>query len=115
MGKWRKRREQQLKKEEVNVPTCCATLLGDIWRSFGVPVFYSEADNDDTMAAYAEEYGAHILSQDKDFYRYVEARFTVWADYEITKEGELWLVPSLYYSHPKPRNLLWPLPEVHEF
>lgn len=115
MNKWVKRREQQVRKCEMNVPTCASTLLGDIFRSFGVPVYYSEVDNDDTMAAYANAYGATILSQDKDYFRYYEGNFTIWCDYEITKNGYLKLTQSQYFHHPKPRKLLNPLPQVHKY
>ena len=46
----------------MNVPTCLGTLLGDMFRGNKVPVYYSDVDNDDTMAAYANYYGADILS-----------------------------------------------------
>jgi predicted nuclease of predicted toxin-antitoxin system len=45
-------------------------MLGDAFRAAGADVRYSlEADNDDTMAAYAQLDSAHVLSKDKDFFR----------------------------------------------
>ncbi len=45
-------------------------MLGDLFRKEGVPIHYSTIDNDDTLAAYAAHDNAHILSQDRDFFRY---------------------------------------------
>ena len=70
MDKWRSRRAEQVKKCKMDVPPALAVIYGDMFKELGVPVFYSEVDNDDTIAAYAEYNYAYILSGDKDYFRY---------------------------------------------
>jgi hypothetical protein len=65
------------------MPPCLSIIYGDMWRALKVPVHYSDIDNDDTIAAYAEANKVPIMSGDKDFYRYRGARFPIYADYEI--------------------------------
>jgi|LauGreDrversion4_2_1035121.scaffolds.fasta_scaffold288614_1 hypothetical protein len=83
-----------------------------MFRAVGIKVYYSEVDNDDTIAAYAEKNHAHVLSGDKDYFRYYEARFPIYSDYEI-KNGFIELITSEPMRHPKPRKLLDPLPPTH--
>ena len=59
-------------------------LYGDMWKAMKIKVHYSEVDNDDTQAAYAEKHHAYVLSGDKDFYRYTQAKFPIYCDYEIS-------------------------------
>jgi hypothetical protein len=55
-----------------NVPHGLAGLLGDLFRECGVEVVYSDKDdNDDTLAWHAHADGADVLSDDKDFFRWV--------------------------------------------
>eukprot|EP00347_Sterkiella_histriomuscorum_P010085 403338736 len=112
--KWRTRREAQLRKCELNVPTCLSTLLGDMFRGNKVPVYYSDVDNDDTLAAFANYYGADILSQDKDFYRYMNRKFEIFSSYQVVN-GRLILEKSQKFRHPKPRQLLDPLPNTYPY
>ena len=45
----------QVEKEERNMPLCLSTLLGEAFARCNATVHYSlEADNDDTLAAYAQ-------------------------------------------------------------
>lgn len=67
------------------MPTCLSTLLGDMFRGNKVPVYYSDVDNDDTIAAFANYYGADILSQDKDFYRYIGRTFKIYSGFKVNK------------------------------
>jgi len=78
----------------------------------GVRVHYSEVDNDDTVATYAQAHGAVVLSGDKDFYRYKQGSFPIYSDFEL-KSGQLQLIQSQEFWHPKPRDLIWPLPITH--
>ena len=67
-----------------------------MFRRCNVPVVYSkEADNDDTIAFHAHADGAAILSGDGDFFRYKDASYTVWADFDRTliHQGRLVLRP----------------------
>ena len=50
-----------------------------------------------------------MLSGDKDFYRYYQARFPIFSDYVI-ENGFLKLIKSDEFDHPKPRKLISPLP-----
>ena len=53
-----------------------------------VKVHWSSVDNDDTLASYAQEYGADVLSEDKDFFRYRNMKYDVFRSYDI-KENKL--------------------------
>ncbi len=83
MKKWRSRREQKVKSCKQQVPPCLAVIYGDMLKQLGVPVFYSVVDNDDTMAAYAQNNFANILSGDKDFFRYLDSTFPIYSDFVI--------------------------------
>jgi len=50
-----------------------------------------EADNDDTLASYAQHDEASVLSQDKDFLRYKNSTFAIYKDFQIRK-GSLKLI-----------------------
>ena len=113
MDKWRTRRAEQVRKCKLDVPPGLAVIYGDMFRAVGIKVYYSEVDNDDTIAAYAECNQAHVLSGDKDYYRYREATFPIYSDYEI-KNGYLELIEGTPIRHPKPRKLLDPLPPTFQ-
>ena len=68
-------------------------MYGDMFKDLNISVNYSDLDNDDTIAAYAEYDGAVVLSGDKDYYRYSEANFPIFSDYEIIND-KLELIPS---------------------
>ena len=70
LDKWKTRRAQQVKKCKLDVPPGLAILYGDMFKDLNVSVNYSDLDNDDTIAAYAEYDGAVVVSGDKDYYRY---------------------------------------------
>ena len=67
------------------MPYGLTTLIGDMFANCGVPIHYSEVDNDDTIAAYAQKDNACILSGDRDFNRYIGSTFTVYREFEINK------------------------------
>ena len=56
------RRVKQVENCELKVPPNLSLLYGDIFKQLQVKVHYSEVDNDDTMAAFAQKHGAAILS-----------------------------------------------------
>ena len=58
-------------------------ILGTMFINNGVRVHYSDIDNDDTLASYAQFYGASILSKDKDFLRYRNSTYTIFEDFEV--------------------------------
>ena len=93
MAKWRSRRAEQVRKCKLDVPPGLAVIYGDMFRENGIKVHYSEVDNDDTIAAYAEYNKAHVLSGDKDYYRYLEATFPIYSGFEISN-GYLELIES---------------------
>jgi hypothetical protein len=84
-----------------------------MWHQLSIKVHYSEIDNDDTIAAYAQAHGAAILSGDKDMYRYLNADYIIYSDFEV-KHGKLYLQQSKNFWHPKPRKLPDPLPITHQ-
>jgi hypothetical protein len=84
--KWKTRREKEIIQEKKGVPQGMSTFLGDIFRKEGIPVLYSlDADNDDTLAAYAQVDGADVLSGDGDFYRYRERTYRIFSDFDRIK------------------------------
>lgn len=113
LQKWKIRRELQVRKCKLDVPPGLAIIYGDMWKANKVKVHYSEVDNDDTLAAFAHRDKAFVLSGDKDFYRYTEATFTIFSDFEI-KMGHLVMQESQYFRHPKPRMLINPVPMTHK-
>jgi len=65
--------------------TGLAILYGDMFKDLNITVHYSEVDNDDTIAAFAERDNAVVLSGDKDYYRYANCKFGIYSDFEIIK------------------------------
>jgi hypothetical protein len=93
--KWKTRREKEVKKGMKKVPQGFAILLGDMFRSCDIEVLYSdELDNDDTLACYAHADEAILLSGDKDFFRYTDAKYVVYDGCHVTKD--LFLVLSQF-------------------
>lgn len=83
-NKWRKRREQEVRKKERAVPQGCLRLVGDLLAEQGIEVRYSlDADNDDTIASWAEHDGAAVLSGDSDFLRYRNATYSLFSDFTV--------------------------------
>eukprot|EP00798_Chlamydomonas_sp_ICE-L_P026002 gene26002-11693_t len=81
-NKWRNRRAKEVAKQFKNVPLGTTLMLGEAFRRSGVEVRYSYvADNDDTLAYWAHQNGASVLSSDKDFFRYTGADFKVYKDF----------------------------------
>lgn len=84
IGKWRARREREVAEGTKNVHHGMSILLGDAFREAGVEVRYSlDADNDDTLAAYAQALGADVLSGDKDFFRYTGRSYRVFSEFAV--------------------------------
>jgi predicted nuclease of predicted toxin-antitoxin system len=54
-----------------------------MFKACDIKVHYSEVDNDDTIASYAQKNGACVISGDKDYYRYLGGTFKIYSDYEI--------------------------------
>jgi len=107
LEKWRSRREEEVKREYRDVPQGLSVLVGDIFLSFGIKVYYSpySADNDDCIASHANADGADILSNDKDFFRYIDHKYKRYGKFEIV-DGYLLLSggfpPKLKPGVPKP-------------
>ncbi len=91
-AKWKSRREREILNGSRRTPLSLGLLLGDMFRKVGIEVVFSnEMDNDDTLAFHAEADRACILSNDKDFFRYIDSTFVVYGDYYI-KNNKLILV-----------------------
>eukprot|EP00347_Sterkiella_histriomuscorum_P004115 403361696 len=95
-------------------PICLTSLYGDMWRELGIKVHFSDVDNDDTLAAYAQNFDANILSRDKDFYRYKKRKFKVFAQYQIQADGCLYLYKAKKVIHMEPRTIINPLPITYQ-
>ena len=114
-SKWQRRRENEVLKGVKRVPHGMNVMLGEMFVQCGVDVLYSaEADNDDTIASYAQAQGAGVLSQDKDMFRYVGATFPVYSNYTISSKGDFSLTPhpQSAFRHPHPRPILTPPPRT---
>jgi hypothetical protein len=69
--KWTTRRIRDVKSGKREVPQGSNILVGDMFRACGAAVHYSfEVENDHTLAAFAWQDGAFVLSEDSDFLRY---------------------------------------------
>eukprot|EP00755_Sulcionema_specki_P000566 Sspe_Gene.115389::Locus_102677_Transcript_1_1_Confidence_1.000_Length_1200::g.115389::m.115389 len=100
-AKWRSRREAEVIEEKRTVPTGVTRMMAEVFSSCGVEVHFSkEADNDDTIASFAEVMDGDILSADRDFFRYRNASYTVYRSYFVRK-GRLYL---LKHKFPYPKE-----------
>jgi len=89
-------------------------ILGTMFQEVGVRVHYSQIDNDDTLASYAQKHGASILSGDRDFFRYREMSYTVYSGFEVKGE-KLCLKKRGFVLHKDPRSLILdPLPPTYD-
>jgi len=116
LDKWRKRREEEIIKGIKRPMHGMQFILGDLFKECGVDVRYSlDADNDDTVASYAESDGASVLSRDHDFFRYQSSTFQVFANYEIDENGTLHLFEGkchLSENDQNSRQLISPPPQT---
>jgi hypothetical protein len=114
LGKWKKRREKEVRSGSKRVPHGMSVLLGDMLRRAGVEVAYSlETDNDDALAAHAQADGAGVMSGDKDMFRYAGASFSVFSDFDrlqLHATGRFELVPGRPRGDSSVRPLLSPPP-----
>lgn len=115
LAKWKSRREEEVRREYRDVPQGLSVLVGDIFRSLGVTVYYSPytADNDDCIASHAQADGADILSNDKDFFRYVDHKYKRYGKFEIDEGGLILKSPyppkqNPNYPAPTPKTLIEP-------
>ena len=69
INKWRCRRKNELCTGRMEVIPIMSLLLGSIMQEQGIHVHYSTIDCDDTIASFALNLGAEVLSQDSDFFR----------------------------------------------
>ena len=98
--KWRSRRERDIRSGRRGVPIKFSVLLGDMFRSEGISLHYSNGtDNDDTLAAFAEIDGAIILSGDKDFFRYEDSTFRLMDTVQVTEDGLMILSQERLKEH----------------
>ena len=67
---YKQRREKSIFNREILVPSCLSQYIGDAFREAGAPVYFCFEDREDTMANWASLDKAHILSSDKDFYKF---------------------------------------------
>ena len=67
--KWRGRRQKELCAGKMEVIPAMNLLLGSIMQEQGITIHYSTIDCDDAIAAFANNLGADVLSQDSDFFR----------------------------------------------
>jgi len=116
LEKWMSRREKELVEGVKTMPTKAGFLLGNMLSKCGVEVHFPyECDTDDTIASFAQNDGASILSLDRDFFRYQERQFQVYSDFFYEK-GALKLEPSVHKT-PKsgtlPRKIISPPPKTY--
>ena len=114
--KWKTRRVREIRAGEKNVPQGSGILLGDMFRELGIEVYYSDvADNDDTLAFYAQHDGADVLSGDKDMFRYVGSTFKVYDSWHFSKQGELILKEKKFVEiSEKDLREIGPLPRLKD-
>ena len=77
---------------------------------------YSEVNNDDTIATWAQELGGSVLSRDRDFLKYKEATFPIFKDFEIDEDGEVILLSiDSSYERLGSKQLLKPRPPTKSY
>jgi predicted nucleic acid-binding protein len=94
-NKWKERRQKEVDDGEKRVPMSLNAIISGMFASSlgpGRVHCSSIAANDDTLAAHAHHHNAYILSQDKDFFRYENASYSVFSGFSIN-EGALVLEP----------------------
>lgn len=112
--KWHQRREDDVRLGTLGMPPGLQYLLGTMYSKAGLKVHYSSVDNDDTLAAYATAHGACVMSEDKDFFRYRNSKFTVFNRFEIVGD-KLKLHKRDFLLHGSPRTLdLENLPSTYD-
>ena len=112
--KYCSRQEQNIRSGKSGAIPFKELMLGCFFEKAGIPVLYSfDADNDDTLAVYAEKYNAHILSGDQDFFRYRNTTFQIYRDFTVNK-NKILLEPSVLNEkkRTKARDLLSEMPRV---
>lgn len=116
INKWVLRREKEVEEGFRTMPATSGFLLGNMFSHFGIETHYSyEADNDDTLAAYAQNDKASILSKDRDFFRYQDRKYEIFSEYDYKADGTLKLLPSAYNSikfGTLPRQIISPPPKT---
>ncbi|KAI8918998.1 hypothetical protein DFJ77DRAFT_507846 [Powellomyces hirtus] len=116
--KWRSRRAREVRTQTRTMPLGVSSLIGDAFRKCGVRVLYSlDADNDDTLAAYAHHDRAALLSRDQDMFRYIGSTFTVYDDFDMnytTQTLRLHRATQRHVRHPRPIPDLASLPATLE-
>ena len=100
MKKWISRREAEVQGEYRDVPQSSNFLMGEIFSSFGVEVYFSppDADCDDCLATHAQHDGADIMSNDKDFFRYIGRKYKIYNTFEIVQDK------LVLYEKPTPKE-----------
>jgi len=114
--KWTLRREQEVEERYRTMPATSGFLLGNMFSQCGVETHYSyESDNDDTLAFFAQNDKASILSKDRDFFRYQGRHYEIFSDFDYNKDGTLKLVPSSNTTSrfgTLPRQIISPPPKT---
>lgn len=117
LAKWKSRRRAEVLDCIRSTPYGMSSIMGDIFRLFGVKVYYSpwNADNDDCIAYYAHHADAAVLSNDIDFARYVDKKYLQFGTFKI-EDGKVILTPKKIDERrlPAPRNILSKAPVMVE-
>jgi hypothetical protein len=77
-----------------------------------IKVHFSVIDNDDTLAAHAMHYKASILSDDKDYFRYINANYVVYESFFLSKGNLILKEKEWAYYEGRKRALIYPPPET---
>jgi len=115
-NKWKQRREKEVKSGKRNVPQNLNLLFHNIFKENNVKVHFSfEADNDDTLAAYASQTKGYVVSQDRDFLRYYDASYSIFTSFHYQRNNKIFFEKQTH-QYPKYgvdyRELIFPLPKT---
>eukprot|EP00347_Sterkiella_histriomuscorum_P002400 403368305 len=94
---WIKKREESLKTCSMDCPACITAFLGEMFRNLKIKVHYCLEDKSDTMACFADHFGADIMSNSTEFVRYKQRKFNLFKAFEINK-----VTGKLILTHRKP-------------
>eukprot|EP00347_Sterkiella_histriomuscorum_P018214 403346355 len=105
LKRWIERREDIVKTCVMDCPTCITAFVGEMFRNLNIKIHYTVVDKSDTLACFANHYGADILSASTDFVRYRGLKYKIYRQFEIDKTTNKLILterkPFKHKQHPK--------------
>lgn len=115
--KYKERQSKYVKWATRSVPYNVKQIIGDAFKRCNVEVHYSIEDNDDTLASFAFQDQAAILSRDNDFWRYQPLPIKIYKDFHLAFDGTqiiFDLAQKRQISRDQKRKILVPVPLTNQ-